>query len=377
MAIKPIITRSGEITSKLFGTVNKFDPNNPFKDQRSMAYREVGKMKPMFMLGPHRNSKVVSIGDSWNIGGLNLNSVRDRLIENGMYGILSYIPDEGGTVWGLTPDEALANKEGVLTLDEVIKNDVTGRRWMSAFNNARKEIAKTKTKDKSLFQKIKMRFSGELSNNNIEPFALSFVSSVTLRTLPFFGRTRFSAALDNGVISVVQIPLMNDNKEAYFAWKYVLKDPDSMTKSDFKNEFGAGGENDYELFQKIREFVEGEDCLPMNNEGNYDTTQKEEPKENKEDIEEKENNKEENDSNDDSTKQDNNNSKRNSTGNPLLDAAYGIHPESRSLTEAICQARQITLEEYVTEEDSKLPKGKPYINKLPMESGTPSIGPLY
>ena len=367
MAIKPIITRSGEITSKLFGTVHKFDPNNPFKDQRSMAYREVGKMKPMFMLGPHRSSKVVSIGDSWNVGGLNLNSVREKLLENGMYGILSYIPDEGGTVWGLTPDEALATKEGVLALDEMIKSDIVGRRWMSAFNNAGKNIVKNNNKDKGFFKRLKSKLSGEF----IEPFALTFVSSVTLKTMPFFGRTSFSAALDKGVISVVQIPLMNDNKQSYFAWKYILKDPDSMTKSDFKNEFNPGGENDYESFKKLREFVEGGDCLPLNPNGNYDIPQ---PNPESDDNPEDPNPESEEDNN---PQPDNNNSRR-STGNPLLDAAYGIHPESRSLMEALCLAKHISLEEYLaTEADGKLPKGKPYINKLPMEAGIPSVGPLY
>ena len=372
MAIEPIITRSGEITSKLFGTVNGFDPDNPFKDQRSMAYREVGQMKAMYLLGPHRGSKVASLSDSWDVGGLHLNSVKERLIENGMYGILSYIPDEGGTVWGLTPDETLATKEGVLALNEVIKSEIVGRQWATAFTKARKEMVKKKTDGKGFFQKLKMRFSGELSDDKLEPFALTFVSSVTTRMMPFFGRTRFSVGMDKGVITFAQFPLMRDNKEAYFAWKYVLKDPNSMTKSDFQNEFSpcAGGEDKYELFQKIRDFVEGDDCLPMNNSGNYNIPQP------SQDQNPEDQNPESGDDN--NPQPDNNNSRRRSTGNPLLDAAYGIHPESRSLMEALCLAKHISLEEYLaTEAGGNLPKGKPYINKLPMDAGTPSTGPLY
>ena len=340
MSINAIVD-STSVISQIFSSVSDFNMQTPFERQRSMTFRSVGEMKPYFLNGPLRNSKIFTPDKDWNLGSLSLNTVRDKLTSMGLYGILTGMQDEGGTVWILTPDSKWSNKEGIKELDRIISSDISGRRWMSAFTTAQKEM-----------------------KNSDAPFALTAIVSVTCQILPFFGRVAFGTAFKEGVISLVQIPTMGSNKNQYFSWLFVPKDK-SMDSNDWINKFGkGGGENDYSKFTKIREYLWNE-CDQANIQGDYTQnkdTKQEKPKEDKkeEPVEDP------------------------SKSNPLLDAAMGKQNKPESyITESLYNARSFISEVYLghpvfeSDEDGEDTKVDPYENKLKMEGGIPKFGPLY
>lgn len=361
MSIKPIVETKADFESFFIsGSIKKFEVNQNeqkvFKNQLSTSYRDIRKMKDLFLKGPCRESQVLTLDKDWNIGnGLSLNTVRDKIKEKGLFCFLSYMRGEGGSVWVLTPDEKWASESGVSTLGGIINKDLSSKSWSSAFNNASKEADKD------------------------GPFAISYVGSVTCQTMPWFGRSVYGTSLANDVISIVQIPLMGGSTEHYFSWLFVPKI--KWTPSDWENIAGKGG-RDYNRFKQIRKRLE-QDCEPLKVNGSYSFDPKNRP----------------------DTKQGSGSNTPDSGtpdsgtppqgGNPLTDQAGGgnnppqggnesiIRKGSYAIHEALHNARSIISEVYIREaarwgsSEGEWYKGNPFENKLEMENGIPKYGPLY
>ena len=372
MAINPKINNYNDI-AKLFQSIPQFNPTSkPFLKQRSMTFRNTGSggMKELFFKGPLRNSKILTPSDNWTINGSSLNTVRDSLSREGLYGIVTYSDREGATIWGLTPDSKWSDrgKEGILEFNDIVESDIRGRRWASAFNAAQRNL-----------------------ESSSAPFSISFIATITFRELPFFGRVAWGIAMKEGVVSIVQIPTMGKSRDRYFSWLFVPNDA-SLTSTDIENRFGKGGnENDISRFDKARKFLL-EECEPANREGKYNQTgepnlsEKQKPEDNKEN---KPDNKPEENKSDTENK--------NIASNPLVDAYNNMNKKEsfyRSVVEEACYNAKYYMPEvhlhrpiieegyYDDDEDNigdvKEPyKGEPYENKLQMEAGIPIYGPLY
>ena len=230
------------VLSLLSGVPN-FDPSNdPFKDQKAMAFREIGKMRDLYLKGPHPLSKVLTSVDSWSSISSYLESVRTKLSNTGIFGVLSYMEGEGASVWGIIPD----SKFTVGTLGEAISKDMKDKKWATAFTTAQKGM-----------------------EGNVAPFAISFVASMTLRTIPFFGRVKWGVAIVDEIISLTQVPTMvSVVSSEYFTWSFVpkkiLSEDDLYSLAGGKN----GGEKDYTRFKDFREYLLKE-CEPLNPQAKY------------------------------------------------------------------------------------------------------------
>ena len=230
------------VLSLLSGVPN-FDPSNdPFKDQKAMAFREIGKMRDLYLKGPHPLSKVLTSIDSWSSISSSLEFVRAKLSNTGIFGVLSYMEGEGASVWGIIPDSRFT----VGTLGEAISKDMKDKKWATAFTTAQKGM-----------------------EGNAAPFAISFVASVTLRTIPFFGRVKWGVAIVDEIISLTQVPTMvSVNSNEYFTWSFVpkkiLSEDDLYSLAGGKN----GGEKDYTRFKDFREYLLKE-CEPLNPQAKY------------------------------------------------------------------------------------------------------------
>ena len=343
-----------------------------FTQQLSMSYRDLSKIGSFFKLGPTRNSLVLTPNETWNIG-ISLEAVRKNIKKKGLYGFLVYMQNEGGSVWVLTPDSKIEITEEKDPLGDIINNDIKSKLWNSAFEKAAKET--------------------KIQN----PFAVSYVGSVTCQRIPFFGRTVYGTAMVNGVISLVQIPLMGNNKDDYFSWLYVPKNGD-LTPDDWENKTHGGGKT-YNGFKEIRDYLLKE-CEPLNNSGSYADfnpkdrkTKQDQELEDQEPEDQKNNNNQ--DGNNQDTKDQNNNDTSNSnnspTGNLLIDQATGNSQntdkkESCIIKEALHKAKSFISEIYLMEDrrgsrssddDDEWYKGNPFENELNMQNGIPKFGPLY
>ena len=387
MSLEEIIKNKSDLISIFSGSgITDFNMKNPFVKQRSMTYREIGKMRNLFNKGPCKNSLVKAPDKSWNIGGLSLNIVRDNLLKKGLYGMLSYMDGEGGTIWILTPDSQWSSKENIDSLGGIINPLIERKQWGTAFNDANAKLKDSK--------------SGG-------PFAITYVASVTCREIPFFGRVAFGTAMSEGVISLVQIPTMGDNRDHYFSWLYIPKDGQysNLTPTDWVNMFGKGGtERDYDRFKQIRKFLE-EECEKLDPSGNYSDIKNPQDRYSQDgetgDQAPPENNNKEANPNEKQNADNKAPNNKTPTGNLLVDQANGITPnagtpnagtsnagtdkkESHVVKEALYNARKFISEVYIREAGRSYQssqeewwKGEPYSNKLEMENNIPKYGPLY
>ena len=290
-------------------SMETYPSESPFKDKRSMSFRKIGSMRDVFMKGPCRSSLIYTMDESWSIVDANLEKLKKELIKKNIYGFITYMKGEGATLWCLIPntyfttsskesfrgmkkkvvneddnaeaDKPVENKKdneepnkkdkeepdkkepnkkeaptssanlGSLSyFNDIIKSDIKGRRWMTAFNTAQKEMP--------------------VDDNGIKnvPFAISFMSSITKQDLPFFGRCAWGIAVAEGIVSITQIPLMiSSNRNKLFVWSYVSKTP--ITQNELYSKFGkGGGEASFNQFMNFRKFINDE-CEPLNKAGDY------------------------------------------------------------------------------------------------------------
>lgn len=381
---------------------------SPFKDKRSMSFRKIGSMRDVFMKGPCKTSLIYTMDESWTIVDANLEKLKKELIKKNIYGFITYMKNEGATLWCLIPntyfttsskesfrniktkvvkeddnadnpgennkdeepdkkdpDKEKPDKEepdkkespsssadlGSLSyFNDIIKSDIKGRRWMTAFNTAQKEIPADDTGVKNV------------------PFAISFMSSITKQDLPFFGRCAWGIAVAKGIVSITQIPLMiSSNRNKLFVWSYVSKTP--ITQNELYSKFGkGGGESSFNQFMNFRKFITDE-CEPLNKAGDYSFAKSNDQKQ---DV----NNNPQTDSDKDNAENELTQSVEESyevARTFLINEVYKITEAGRSYY------NNDDNDDYNTDSpdtSATFPQGNPYINKL--GSGQyPELGPLY
>lgn len=376
-------------------SMETYPSESPFKDKRSMSFRKIGSMRDVFMKGPCRSSLIYTMDESWSIVDANLEKLKKELIKKNIYGFITYMKGEGATLWCLIPntyfttsskesfrntkkkvvnedDNAEAdkpvenNKEneepdkkgassssanlGSLSyFNDIIKSDIKGRRWMTAFNTAQKEMP--------------------VDDNGIKnvPFAISFMSSITKQDLPFFGRCAWGIAVAEGIVSITQIPLMiSSNRNKLFVWSYVSKTP--ITQNELYSKFGkGGGEASFTQFMNFRKFIVDE-CEPLNKAGDYSFAKSNDQKQ---DV----SNNPQTDSNKDNTE----NELTKSVEESYEVARTFLINEVYNITEAGRSYYYDDNDDYNKDSpdtSATFPQGNPCINKL--GSGQyPELGPLY
>ena len=102
------------------------------------------------------------------------------------------VPDKEDSKDDNKDDKNKENKSDPLgplaRFNNIVKKYIKGKQWMTAFNEAKKAMG---------------------DNNQEPPFAISFVASVTLKPMPFFGKVAWGIALKNDVISLIKNPVCN------------------------------------------------------------------------------------------------------------------------------------------------------------------------
>ncbi len=457
MTIPENIVPSPKDVGTLLGISKLFNINDdPYNKKLTMLYKQVGKMRDIFIKGPSKSVKnILTMDESW---GEPFEKTKSKLIDKGVYAFVTKADGEGATIWGLIPDDSFLgdneakthstkkvkleddgdvsqlNKEadreladknaetnktkndkdkeddakddasredqssslGKLTkFNNTVKGDIKGRRWMTAFNNAQKEMPVGENGQKGA------------------PFAIAFVASYTENSIPWFGKVAWGVAVKNDVISLTQIPLMlQGNKDQYFVWSFVAKIP--ITDSELTGKFGkGGGESNYSNFKKLRDYLNKE-CEPLNERGEYSfakggekTTQSPDKSKSRPDEKGKEDSKNKTDTQNktDNKSETNTQSKTdplhaaqqklNQTNTQSINDSY-IH----SVTESIEIAQSFLMDETYRmyeysgfgrssdDDDGKadvgsdratFPSGSPYLNKI-KNSGyneVPMLGPLY
>ena len=307
------------VLSLLSGVPNFNPSSDPFKNQKAMAFREIGKMRDLYLKGPHPLSKVLTSVESWSSISNYLESVRSNLSGKGIFGVLSYIEGEGASVWGIIPDSTFTLEK----FGEVLNKDMKDKKWATAFTTAQKEM-----------------------EGNAAPFAISFVASMTLRTIPFFGRVKWGVAIVDEIISLTQVPTMvSVSASEYFTWSFVPKK--ILSEDDLYGLAGGknGGERDYTRFKDFREYLLTE-CEPLNPQAKYSFA---------------------------------NESILLSQRKSRLMAELYLHPVYEDDdTDEDTGGDGTNGEDNPLSPDSRVyPRGDPFLNKLNVVSGSPNRGPLY
>lgn len=306
----------------LFSGIKKFSLSpEPFVNQLSMVFRVVGKMRALYLLGPLKESSIKSMADSWD----KYESVKSSLSKRGIYGILVQYPNEGVTIWGLILDSSIDLDK----FNSEITPNFKQRLWASAYSNSIKILGKSEA-----------------------PFAISFIASITERAIPFFGRVAWGTAVVNDVVSLTQIPLMNNNKDQYFTWSFVPKKP--ITESQLYSTYGkGGGEQNYKDFVKFRTFLEKE-CEALNSKGEYSFSKGQDSpldRYNKTDQ----------------PKDPSRESRLESLNNALKYKYHLIHEDIVDRADP----------DFIGQDKASFPSGEPYINNLKTSGTVPILGALY
>lgn len=252
MAISDRSLSSQDIVRGLTGGWSVYDFNTgDMRNTVTCLSRLTGKLRNTFFKGPCRNSKILTLD--------NINQwpsvFKDRALkffkDQNLYGFcLLDSNNEGASVWLLTPDDSfLPEGSGEEALGFIINSEITGRKWMTAVSKAQQQLPENRRND--------------------PPFALMGVLSVSFKEIPWFGRVAWGSGYANGILSLTQIPTMNDNKSEYCTWSFVCKDS-SFNEEKLYKEFTQGGnESTYTTFAKYRDFLLSDKCEPANNEGTY------------------------------------------------------------------------------------------------------------
>lgn len=353
MTIQATVTSYSDIKN-LFSGMSFFNDSEPYREQLSMIYRSVGKMREIFLRGPLRDSKILlppsedDNGDKWP------SPFTSSIISNLNKDNISFctsLDKEGCTIWSLVPDSSIGKD-----LLPIIKNDIKGRRWATAFNTARQ---KTDTES---------------------PFAISFIASYTFNPIPFFGRVAYGIAMVDDVISLTQIPLLvSSNREQYFTWSFVSKLP--ITDKELISQYGNGGsEKNYSDFIKFREFLNSE-CEPLNPNGDYsfargDASSNPKPSQNPDLEGDGQDNRQESDNT--LTAHVNEESLIKSRNESLFRAEDFLYSGYSYIDEASSRRESSYKDDgVVSDARQSLPSGEPFINKIKKEAGIPIYGPLY
>lgn len=220
--------------------------------------RLTGKLRNTFFKGPCQNSKILTPDkiNQWP------SVFRDKALkffkEQNLYGFCLFdANNEGASVWLLTPDDSFApegaennnDESNNSTLSSIINTEIAGRKWMTAVSKAQQQLPE------------------DMRNN--PPFALMGVLSVSFKEIPWFGRVAWGTGYANGILSLTQIPTMNDNKSEYCTWSFVCKDSSYNEERLYKEFTQGGNESTYTTFAKYRDFLLSDKCEPANQEGDY------------------------------------------------------------------------------------------------------------
>ena len=281
----PTSYNDNEIITKLFQGYHKFGEQEGvfYANTLSTFFRQRGRMNDVYRKGPYPNSKLYTLfGDAWPS---QFEKIRKAVLEynknldkkdSKLYVLLSYLQGEGATFYGFFLDNSFSlfkpkkenngdeeggedNGNGTDEEEEdkpskeveLLEKELKGKRWAGAILALRK-IKKPDVEDK-----------------DFDPMAITFIVSITLNAVPFFGRCAWGCALKNDVLSLTEIPLIGNNHKNYFTWSYVCKSP--ITESELYRTYGKGGnETTFSRFDKLRNFLINKDeCQPLNADGKY------------------------------------------------------------------------------------------------------------
>lgn len=345
MAISDRSLSSDDIVKGLTGSSGSYNTETgDMLNRVTCLSRLTGKLRDTFFNGPCRGTTILTLDKTWPTP---LDRARAFLYQNNLYGFcLQGVNKEGASIWVLTPDDNF-NTE---SLYGVINNDILSRKWMSAVNDAQKEMP--------------------VYRRNDPPFALMCVLSFSFIKIPWFGRVAWGTGYSNGVLSLTQIPTMNGNKKEYCTWSFVCKDPSFNEEALYKEYTQGGSESTYESFKKYRDFLLSDQCEPANPDGNYSFLK---------DQKNTQDNTQDNNSVDLENPQEN---------NPLISAATREgFLKSRSLS--YISAKKHLLMEYSLSYDKNedpdvsssttttSPKSTPFVSDIKKENNYPIIGPVY
>lgn len=344
MAISDRSLSSDAIAKGLTGSSGSYNTDSgDMLNRITCLSRLTGKLRDTFFKGPCRDTTILTLDKVWPSP---LDRARAFLYQNNLYGFcLQGIDKEGASIWVLTPDDAFDTE----SLYEVINDDILSKKWMSAVNDAQKEMPEDRRND--------------------PPFALMCVLSFSFNKIPWFGRVAWGTGYFNGVLSLTQIPTMNGNKKEYCTWSFVCKDPSFNEEKLYKEYTQGGNESTYDAFKKYRDFLLSDQCEPANPDGDYSF------------LKDQNNNL-------GNTDTDNNDEEENKESNPLIDAATkeGFF---RSRTLSYSSAKKHLLMEYSIFHDkdedqgessgttTASPKSSPFISDIRRENNYPVIGPVY
>lgn len=220
--------------------------NKP-SDSVLLKLARTGKLRDLFIAGPHRNSKIFSANESWK----RLDAIRTKCLADKVFPILDHFENEGGTIWMLRIDDSLYSNEGIGFKPDfvsIMEKELHGKSFANSYTQSQ-GLMEGETKD--------------------PPFAIAAVLSVKYENpMPFFGKTMWGLALKEDVLSVTQVPTMLGNKQKCATWFYMCTE--LINDEDLISKFGKnGGENDYDRFLELRNYI-NKNCKPLNTSGKYD-----------------------------------------------------------------------------------------------------------